>query len=300
MLLKSRHYANRLHIQFLSTFMSSPSSVTFKVSDAVYSDKSKQVPDDFAVLLFGFAGSTFKQLDKHSDLYNSLGYKTLSCILPKEDIFHNDTRNVSAFSRSVLDKVTEEGVKSVVTVAFSNNGTAVYQHLVTQLTDKPPYLRITGSVFDSGPGPDKISYNPGTSDNTNSLGPQPPGRMFLTLAYLSVNSANGVSLWENFQLVARQTRQIAWDPTVSWCGHWLKHEDPGTWPVLFIYSEADKLIPVRWLDTVVGKNMERRRVESWRIRDTNHVAALKKYPEKYRETVKTFLESCHARRGIVP
>ena len=293
MLLKSRHFANRLHIQFLSTFKSSPSSVTFKVSDAASSEKSKKVPDDFAVLLFGFAGSTFKQLDKHSELYNSLGYKTLSCILPKEGIFHNDTRKMSAFSRSVLDKVTEEGVKSVATVAFSNNGTAVYQHLVTHLADQPTDLRITGSVFDSGPGPDKIFYNPGTSDNTNSSGPQPPGRMFLTLAYLSVNSANGVSLWENLQLVARQTRQMTRDPRVSWCGHWLKLEDPGTWPVLFIYSEADKLIPVRWLDTVVGKNMERRRTESWRIRDTNHVAALKKYPEKYRETVKTFLESCH-------
>ena len=286
MLLQSRHFTNRLHIQLLSTSRVSPSSVTFKVSDAASSEKSETVPDNFAVLLFGFAGSSFKQLDKHSMLYNSLGYKTVSCILPKENIFHNDTRSVSAFSRSVLDKVTEEGIRSVVTVAFSNNGTAVYQHLVTQLTDQPRDLRVTGSVFDSGPGPAQLSYKPGTERQT-------PGRLFLTLAYLSVNSANGVSLRENLQLVARQTRRLTWDPSVSWCGHWLKHEDPGTWPVLFIYSEADKLIPSRWLDTVVGKNMERRRTESWRIRDANHVAALKNYPDKYRETVKTFLESCH-------
>jgi len=257
------------------------------------SEKSEIVPNNFAVLLFGYAGSSFRQLDKHSKLYNSLGYKTLSCILPIENMFHNDNKKISAFSRSVLDRVTEEGIRSVATVAFSNNGTAVYQHLVTQMTDHPHDLRVIGSVFDSGPGPSQLPYNPKTSDITNSFGRRPPGRLFLTLAYLGVNKANGLSLLENLKLVIRQQRLMSRDPGVSWCGHWMKYEDPNTWPVLFIYSEADKLIPARYLDTVVDKNMERRRVEFWRIRDTNHVAALKKYQDKYIETVKTFLESCH-------
>jgi len=294
MLLQSRHFANKIHIQALSTSRVRHSTIQIKVASASSaSEKSEIIPDNFAVLLFGFAGSTFRQLDKHSELYNSLGYKTLSCILPIENMFHNDARNVSAFSRSVLDRVSEEGIKSVATVAFSNNGTAVYHHLVTHITAQPHDLRVIGSVFDSGPGPAQLPYNPKTSDVTNSLDRRPPGRLFLTMAYLGVNKANGLGLLENLKLVARQQRQMSCDPNVSFCGHWMKHEDPSSWPVLFIYSEADKLIPARWLDTVVGKNMERRRVEFWRIRDTNHVAAFKKYPDKYRETVKTFLESCH-------
>ena len=61
------------------------------------------------------------------------------------------------------------------------------------------------------------------------------------------------------------------------CGQWLKHEDPGSWPELFIYSEVDDR-----LDTVVGKNMERRRAESWRIM----------WPHSRSIEGQTFLESC--------
>ena len=36
------------------------------------------------VLVFGYAGSGLRQLEKHYKLYNSLGYRTLACVPPKE------------------------------------------------------------------------------------------------------------------------------------------------------------------------------------------------------------------------
>ena len=47
-----------------------------------------------SVLLFGFAGSKKHQLEKHSKLYNELGYRTLYCILPLQHLFHYDVHRI--------------------------------------------------------------------------------------------------------------------------------------------------------------------------------------------------------------
>ena len=54
-----------------------------------------------AVLLFGYAGSSFRQLEKHSLIYNKLGYKTLSCILPLPLLPHYEVQNIVDCSRQV-------------------------------------------------------------------------------------------------------------------------------------------------------------------------------------------------------
>ena len=55
-----------------------------------------------AVLLFGYAGSSFRQLEKHSLMYNKLGYTTLSCILPQNYLFHFDVTKVEDCSKQVI------------------------------------------------------------------------------------------------------------------------------------------------------------------------------------------------------
>ena len=51
-------------------------------------------PSPPSVLLFGFAGSKKHQLEKHSKLYNELGYQTLYCILPLQHLFHYDVHKI--------------------------------------------------------------------------------------------------------------------------------------------------------------------------------------------------------------
>ena len=59
------------------------------------------VPDNTAILLLGNAGATFRQLEKHSELYNSLGYRTLACILPRVYVFHYDIPSTVKFCKQV-------------------------------------------------------------------------------------------------------------------------------------------------------------------------------------------------------
>ena len=67
-------------------------------------NKSQDIDRNFAVLLFGFAGSSYKQLEKHSILYNNLGYKTLHCILPIKHHYHYDIPRIVDCSRQVWMK----------------------------------------------------------------------------------------------------------------------------------------------------------------------------------------------------
>ena len=60
------------------------------------------VPDNTAILLLGHSEATFQQLKKHSDLYNSLGYRTLACTLPLQFVFHYDVKNTIGFCKQVL------------------------------------------------------------------------------------------------------------------------------------------------------------------------------------------------------
>ena len=60
------------------------------------------VPDNTAILLLGHSEATFQQLKKHSDLYNSLGYRTLACTLPLQFVFHYDVQNTIRFCKQVL------------------------------------------------------------------------------------------------------------------------------------------------------------------------------------------------------
>ena len=55
----------------------------------------------------------------------------------------------------MLDKVNEEKLEKLITVGFSNNGVAVYQHLsqlVLRGQEVGSNVKVIGSVFDSGPG----------------------------------------------------------------------------------------------------------------------------------------------------
>ena len=83
------------------------------------------------------------------------------------------------------------------------------------------------------------------------------------------------------------------DKTVSWTYHFLKHEDTSRWPVMFIYSEADKLVPWQGIASIVQEQRLRRRVEEVRLTKSGHVAHLKMYPDLYTDKVAAFLSSLY-------
>ena len=165
-------------------------------------------------------------------------------------------------------------------------------------------MEIAGVVLDSAPGPATLVLNNTTAtlervDETLKRpgpGPWPPSRTFLVGAYCAVNWARGRSLREILSLGAAQLRQLDTRPeAVSWAGYWVKHEDRGGWPLMFVYSERDPLVPWRFVSSVAAETRRRgsgRRVEEWRLQDTGHVNHFKKHPEEYRDRVAAFLASC--------
>ena len=191
----------------------------------------------------------------------------------------------------------EKQFSSLVIHCLSNNGATLYQHL-SQEVCSPDYdhLQLRGAVFDSGPGPQTLLpipalFNRRTRDS--SL-PRPPGKLFLRTAYLSVNLANRLSLRDNLRLVARQWRELEPDPNISWVGHHVKHQDRAVWPLLFIYSKSDRLIPWRFMSGLVEEVRARdsdRSVTELCLEQSGHVAHLKTYPDTYTNTVSHFLQS---------
>ena len=241
--------------------------------------------------MFGYAGSGLRQLEKHCQLYNSLGYRTLACVSPQEFIFHYNIPQLLQLSRCVLDAAVERQFESFVVHCLSNNGAALYQHLSQELSS-PHYdhLQLRGAVFDSGPGPQTLLpisalFSDERRDNRKA---RPPGKFFLRASYLAVNHANKLSPRENLRLMARQWQELEPDPGVSWVGHHVKHQDCGAWPLLFIYSKADRLIPWQFVSSLVGEVRARNRgrvVRELCLEQSAHVAHLKTYPETYTHTV---------------
>ena len=98
----------RSSVSFLpgQRFLSGGESFEVFYADPSISESSSRIStksESQCVIVFGSAGMTPKQLSKFSQLYNSLGFKTISCILPQEHIFHYDIPKIKACSQKVLD-----------------------------------------------------------------------------------------------------------------------------------------------------------------------------------------------------
>ena len=272
-------------------------STTAGEVDIHYSGPTGGAGDLPGVLVFGYAGSGLRQLEKHCKLYNSLGYRTLSCVPPQEFLFHYDVPQLVQLSRSVLEAAEEKQMLSFVIHCVSNNGATLYQHLTQELScPEYDHLQVKGAVFDSGPGPQTLLPRPALFSKLrrDKSEARPPGKLFLQTAYLSVNQANKLSLRDNMRMMVRQWRDLEPDPSVSWVGHHLKYQDWGPWPLLFIYSKADPLIPWKFLSGLVEEIKARdsgRVVKELCLDKSGHVAHLKTHPDLYTQTVTQFLQS---------
>ena len=88
------------------------------------------------IVLFGYYGSPRKNLQKYVDLYDRLGYNTVSCILPEPIMLHYDVHGARTCAESVLRELEVSGAENIVVHCFSNNGTGLYQQLYTVLTEE--------------------------------------------------------------------------------------------------------------------------------------------------------------------
>ena len=90
-----------VHRSFFTASTNSVSSQKFDIRVSAPSHSRVPAPEGVAVLLLGNAGATFRQLERHSELYNSLGLRTLACTLPLQFVFQYDIPNTVRFCKQV-------------------------------------------------------------------------------------------------------------------------------------------------------------------------------------------------------
>ncbi|XP_023333025.1 transmembrane protein 53-like isoform X1 [Eurytemora carolleeae] len=243
------------------------------------------------VVLFGYAGSPKSHLEKYETLYTSLGYNSVCCILPHKELFAYNIPEIQKCAEKVLSVIESSGAQNIVAHCFSNNGIALYQQTYTILnTQKRAECYIKGLILDSGPGP------MGLRDNVlKRIFNDKQGRIFLPIALFFVNAANKIPFAENIKSIIEQCRSLKSNfkenSHVPWTGLFMKTQEKGTWPVLFLYSKADTLMPWKYVAGVVQRLKPHRTVYENRFEKSGHVAHFKTYPEEYTAAIKKFLNS---------
>ena len=211
------------------------SSTEFPMPIIVTKPAVSRSEENVAVVLCGFAGSKYKHLEKHSLMYNDLGYKTIHCVMPMEYTFTYDIDNIRRCSRELIDKVVQENVSKMVTVCFSNNGALLYQHMLPQLGPGDP--QILGTVFDSAPGP-MLGHAFWFLPDIISNPPAAPDKLSLILGQIWINAANRIPLKHSLRAAMWQMKNFKSNPSIPWPSHYFKYQDTSSWPKLFIYSEG--------------------------------------------------------------
>jgi len=268
----------------------------------IWSNKAEVTPQNKVtkptILVFGFAGASKSQALKPSSVYNKLGYHTLTCVNPLENLFHYDIENIRNCAREVIEKVENEEVTDVVFHCLSNNGAALYQQVTQEIEETNKPINVKGAVFDSAPGPGTMIQNT-LGFSAFSLpylhkASLRNSRWMFTPSYATVLYANRKPVKEIIPLVLEQVRCFRqnWkkNKDIPWPGPYMMFEEKKTWPLLFLISKKDKLMPWRYVKEVALKQSKNRSAQTHMFSKSGHVAHQKIHPEEFANTVNQFLK----------
>ncbi|XP_076623067.1 transmembrane protein 53 [Colletes latitarsis] len=235
------------------------------------------------VVLLGWAGCQDRYLAKYSAIYEEKSCITLRYTAPVECLFWRRDK-MPYIGKRLIQVITDKSLDQhpIFFHIFSNGGAFLYQHvsLAMQQASKP--IKVKGVIFDSAPGERRltalfraISAIIGGHPLTNI-----PMSFFITI-FLSV-------LWF-LEVIAHafgrgypvQTNPIA------------LAEETHSWPQLFLYSNADTLIPASDVEKFASRRAERGvRVQLVLFTNSPHVKHYATYRDVYVNTVCSFIHEC--------
>lgn len=255
-----------------------------------FHEPEKRLP---TVIVLGFYGSSETQLNRYSKLYNELGHKTLSYILPDPLIFEYDQISQEDITKKLLENLDME--EKVLIHSLSNNGFTLYQHLVKLLSKSN---RIQGAILDSCPGPWHFTSNIGPKFADRAF-KQDQNVFFPLVAYILLHKLRGDPWSQCFRGAYDVSKKLF----PNWKAFSKKHLSPGhhmmyekeTFPLLFLYSKRDRLIPSTFIEGLIDIQISQSRPIFHHDFDTSgHVAHLKSHPEEYKRQVANFISECVA------
>jgi len=260
-------------------------------------EELKNLPERFQssrpaplVLLFGWAGSSDKNLGKYSELYRRAGCTTVQYSLPSRHIFR-DTAQVPDLMSHLYSSLVSHNLSRHPTFihSLSDTGVLCYQGLSLALARQGAELDIRGVVWDSCPGP------------------CPEVTLPRIMAILIVNwvccmrdgtgAVRGVHnswrllrdrVWPNY---LRKLKGLPVELNFTggeWYGHFGRDHPPPT-PELFLYSKTDFYLPWRYLEEEVLSLREGRDSKAVRWDKSSHVSHYKTHKQEYANHVLDFV-----------
>ncbi|XP_043277623.1 transmembrane protein 53 [Venturia canescens] len=235
------------------------------------------------VVLLGWAGCQDKYLAKYSAIYEEKSCITLRYTAPVECLFWRWDRMPNIGKRLVQvisDRSLDE--HPIFFHVFSNGGAFLYQHVSLAMQQAGTPIKVKGVIFDSAPGERRVTAL--FKAISAIIGGHPmsniPMSFFFTV-FLSM-------LWL-YEVIAQawgKEYRIETNPIAL-------AEEVYSWPQLFLYSNADTLIPAMDVEKFASRRAERGvRVQLVLFTDSPHVKHYAMYRDVYVNTVCTFMHEC--------
>ncbi|KAL6603365.1 hypothetical protein ACP70R_043726 [Stipagrostis hirtigluma subsp. patula] len=270
-------------------------------------DKSQTV-----VVLLGWLGSRQKHLKRYADWYTSRGFHVVTFTLPMSDIVSYNLggkaeKNVEMLSEHLAGWVREESGKKIIFHTFSNTGWLCYGVILENLQRQDPSAmeKIKACIVDSAPvaAPDPQVWASGFSAALMKK------RSVTTKGLESNDSRSDVLVVESkkdpkpaaTEAVLLSALEKFFDivlhyPTInrrlSDVMELLSSKQPKC-PQLYIYSSADRVIPVQSVESFIeGQRRAGHEVRACDFVSSPHVDHYRSNPGLYTSQLNNFLEEC--------
>ncbi|KAL3867876.1 hypothetical protein ACJMK2_040722 [Sinanodonta woodiana] len=249
-----------------------------------------EIKKEPVVLLLGWLGCEEKHLAKYSDIYEKRGCITIRYIAPKEITFFK-TELLPAVASKLLDLLQDYSLEDnpIFFHIFSNNGSYVYTNILKVLHEdkeqKLAKLQVKGVMFDSAPGQRRLHQ---------------AARAFAIFApsnfMMKILMVIGVYMYLFWTGLKCMFIKLYNPKSLMDSPHYVYENllnDSYHWPQLYLYSEADKIIPYQDIDKMIEYRRSLGvRVDSVRWNDTAHVSHLMVHREAYMQACIEFIKSC--------
>ena len=161
-------------------------------------------------------------------------------------------------------------------------------------------LELRGAIMDSNPGPiSKVPYicqRLGTSSlhDTSYLYPL----WFLAGTYgffqYTINKASlRSSIGHSLSILPKSRKNYnVHNGALDWCGPYMRHVENEDWPLLFLYSKTDWMMPHTYVSLLIDFKKEQnpsRHIASKLFENAPHVAIMMKHPDEYQVELLQFL-----------
>ena len=221
------------------------------------------------IVMVGWIMGKQKHLAKYAQLYNDLGYPTLTL---EPSIFHFwDILSSSTYTTKVT-RLLDDNFRGSIALHLPSGSANVILPTFAQNAASFKNIELKGLVFDCGPA--LFSYESGTAAAKTLY----KGGGMSTLSYLSANAV-GITVEKLKGAKIRRETEIALRTPVL------------SVPQLYLYSDSDPVVPPERVQRVMEEQRElgRPHVEGVLFEGAPHVRLALSQPDLYRNKIESFL-----------